>query len=199
MPKNLKFNMMKTLIIPIKIFLLLTILTGFIYPLIITGLAQLLFPFKANGSLIIQDNKVVGSKLIGQQFVSAKYFHSRPSATEYSPMPSEGSNLCLTNNQLKCQYIKRKNEFISENSLTDSLNLPAEMFFNSASGLDPHISYKSAILQINRISKVRNFNTAQKTQLIHLVKKFTEAPQFLCLGDERVNVLLLNLELEKIR
>ena len=190
---------MKTLIISLKIFLFFTVLTGVLYPLFVTGIAQVVFPAKANGSLLIKDNKKIGSELIGQQFDSTIYFSSRPSAISYNPLPSGGSNYGLTNSKLKQQVIERKQHFIKFNQLDSLSQIPAEMLFASASGLDPHISKQSALLQVNRIATARNFNVAQKQQLIACVNRLTEKPQILVLGEERVNVLLLNLELDKIR
>jgi len=189
---------MKTLFISLKIFLFFTLLTGILYPLLITGIAQAIFPSKANGSLIIRNNKTLGSELIGQQFDSTIYFSSRPSAVSYNPLPSGGSNLGLTNNKLKDFVSQRKRQFISVNHL-DSLTavVPAEMLFASASGLDPHISLQAILLQAPRIANARSLNAAQKEKLSKLIKAFTEAPQYLCLGEQRVNVLLLNLSLDE--
>jgi len=190
---------MKTLIISLKIFLFFTILTGIVYPLFVTGIAQLVFPAKANGSLIVKDNKIIGSELIGQQFDSSIYFSSRPSAISYNPLPSGGSNYSLTNVKLKELVIARKKQFIAFNQLDSLTAIPSEMLFASASGLDPHISPKAALLQVERIAKARNFDNIQKQKLIHYIKDFTESPQFLCLGKERINALLLNLETDKIK
>jgi K+-transporting ATPase ATPase C chain len=190
---------MKTLIISLKIFLFFTVLTGIVYPLLVTGIAQAVFPVKANGSLIIKNNKTIGSELIGQQFDSAIYFTSRPSAISYNPLPSGGSNYGLTNSKLKQQVEVRKQQFIVFNNLDSTAIVPSEMLFASASGLDPHISQKAALLQVNRIAKTRNFNDIQKQKLLQCVKSVTEAPQFLVFGEERVNVLLLNLEADKIK
>ena len=190
---------MKTLFISIKIFLFFTVLTGIIYPLFVTGIAQLTFPAKANGSLIIKNNKMIGSELIGQQFDSAIYFFSRPSAVSYNPLPSGGSNYGLTNTKLKALVVERKKQFIAFNKLDRLTEIPSEILFASASGLDPHISQKAALLQVERIAAARNFNIIKKQKLIQCIKNLTEAPQFLCLGEERVNVLLLNLDLDKIK
>jgi potassium-transporting ATPase KdpC subunit len=190
---------MKTIWISIKLFLFLTILTGIIYPLTVTGIAQASFPSKANGSLIVQDNKIIGSKLIGQQFDSPIYFSSRPSATSYSPLPSGGSNLGLTSAKLKSQVEKHKTDFIAFNQLRNNAVVPSEMLFNSASGLDPHISPEAAMLQINRIAKARRFNESQKRKLIQDIQGLTEYPQMFCLGEKRINVLLLNLKTDQIK
>jgi len=190
---------MKTLIISLKIFLFFTVLTGIIYPLFVTGIAQAIFPYKANGSLIVKDNQVFGSELIGQQFDSAIYFTSRPSAVSYNPLPSGGSNYGLTNQKLKNLVEARKHQFLTFNNLDSLTVIPSEMLFASASGLDPHISPKAAVLQVDRIAKARNFDKAQKQKLVECVKDNIEAPQFLFLGESRINVLALNLKLDSIR
>jgi potassium-transporting ATPase KdpC subunit len=190
---------MKTLITSIKIFLLLTVITGIAYPLFLTGIAQVFFPSKANGSIVYRNEKAVGSKLIGQQFDTLIYFSSRPSAINYNPLPSGGSNYGITNSRLKQQVEERRNKFINFNQLSSSVDVPSEMLFASGSGLDPHISVKAAQLQTDRISEARHFNAVQKQELVNLVKKHTEAPKFKILGEERVNVFLLNLDLDKIK
>lgn len=191
---------MKTLITALKIFLFLTILTGVIYPLLITGIAQVTYPSKANGSLIFKDNKLIGSKLIGQQFDTAIYFSSRPSAITYNPLQSGGSNYGLTNLKLKKQVADRKTHFWKLNNL-DSLktSIPSEMLFASASGLDPHISLHAAMLQVDRIALTRIFNPVQKKKIVQCVKDQTEEPQFTCFGEQRINVLLLNIAIDKIK
>jgi potassium-transporting ATPase KdpC subunit len=189
---------MKIISISIKIFLFFTLLTGIIYPLVITGITQVAFPSKANGSLILRNNKLIGSELIGQQFDSAIYFTSRPSAISYNPLPSGGSNYSLTNIKLKNLVSERKHQFITFNQLDSLTAIPSEMLFASASGLDPHISPEAALLQVDRIAKVRNFDSSQKQKLKQSIKNLTEAPQFLCLGEERINVLLLNLKLDEL-
>lgn len=190
---------MKTILIALKAFILLTIVTGIIYPLLVTGTARILFPEKAGGSLIIRDSVVVGSRLAGQEFDSPGYFSSRPSAISYNPLPSGGSNLGLTNTILVNQSNERRREFISRN-LTDTLaEIPSEMLFASASGLDPHIFKESALLQVDRVSRERGYDDSQKQRLIQCIENLTEAPQFLILGEERINVLMLNLETDKIK
>jgi len=190
---------MKTLIISLKIFLFFTVLTGIIYPLFVTGIAQVVFPTKANGSLIVKNNQVIGSELIGQQFDSTIYFSSRPSAVSYNPLPSGGSNYGLTNEKLKNLVAERRRNFNTFNQLDSLKEIPSEMLFASGSGLDPHISPEAASLQVDRIAKARNFNTVQKQELINCVKNLSETPQFIFLGEARVNVLLLNLETDKIK
>jgi K+-transporting ATPase ATPase C chain len=191
--------MMKTIIISLKIFLFFTLLTGVLYPLFVTAISQVFFTAKANGSLIYKNDKVMGSELIGQQFDSTVYFTSRPSPTSYNPMPSGGSNYGLTNMKLKRLVDERKQQFISFNQLDSLAEVPSEMLFASASGLDPHISVKSAMLQAARIAKARNFDSEQISKLGQLIKIQTEGPQFLFLGEERINVLLLNLAIDTIQ
>jgi potassium-transporting ATPase KdpC subunit len=190
---------MKTIIISLKIFLFFTILTGIIYPFFITGIAQILFPEKANGSFITINNKKVGSRLIGQQFDSTIYFSSRPSAISYNPLPSGGTNYGLTNIKLKKNVDSLKKQFIAFNQLDSLTIIPSEMLFASASGLDPHISPEAALLQVDRIAKARNFSAFQKQKLVQCVNEHIESPQFLLLGEKRINLLLLNLEIDKIQ
>ena len=189
---------MRSFIISLKIFLFFTILTGIIYPLFVTGIAQLTFPSQANGSLILKNNVVVGSKLLGQQNDSSIFFTSRPSANSYNPLPSGGTNYGLTNSKLKEDVAERKRHFIAFNQLDSMTVVPSEMLFASASGLDPHISVNGAMLQVNRIAKARNLSSSQKQKLIQSVNAIRESPQFLCLGEERINVLLLNLKLGEL-
>lgn len=189
---------MKSLLKSVKIFVVLTILTGIIYPLLVTGIVQLLFPARANGSLIVKDNTILGSELIGQQFDSLAYFSSRPSSISYNPLPSGGSSYGLTNLKLKNLVIERKNQFIIFNQLDSLTVIPSEMLFASASGLDPHISPGAALLQVDRIVKFRMFSAEQRGKLLNLIKNLTEDPQFHLLGQERINVFLLNLSLDRI-
>ena len=185
-------------IIALKFLLVMTILTGIIYPLLMTGMAQLSYPSKANGSLIIKDGKIIGSELIGQKFDSIIYFCSRPSAIGYNPVPSGASNYGPTSDTLKKQVTARRALFRKMNSIADEITIPKEMIFASGSGLDPHISSEAALLQVERISKARHFDNNQKEKLLLSIKELTEPPQFLFLGEERINVLKLNLELNNI-
>ena len=190
----------KSLIIALRIFLFFTLLTGVAYPLLVTGIAQLVFPSKANGSIIYKDRRPVGSELIGQSFDSSGiYFTSRPSATDYNPMPSGGSNFGLTNRKLMDQFEQRRAQFTALNKPGSWQEIPPEMLFASASGLDPHISPEAAMMQFNRICRSRHFSVAQEISLRNVILRLTEPPQFLCLGQIRVNVLLLNLETDKIK
>jgi potassium-transporting ATPase KdpC subunit len=186
-------------IIALKFLLVMTILTGIIYPLLMTGLAQLCYPSRSNGSLILKDGKIIGSELIGQIFDTDIYFWSRPSATGYNPVPSAASNYGPTSDTLRKQVTARRELFAKMNSISDVLTVPKEMIFASASGLDPHISPDAALIQVERICNARNLDTKQKEQLLRKIKDISEKPQFLCLGEKRINVLILNLELDEIQ
>jgi K+-transporting ATPase ATPase C chain len=190
---------MKQLIISLKLLGIMTILLGIAYPLLITGITQLAFPHEANGSLIEVNGTLKGSELIGQKTDSAIYFNSRPSATDYNTLPSGASNLGLTSKKLYDLVQLRRVKMIETNNLSKNAVIPSEMLFASASGLDPHISPEAAKLQIDRISKARGFSEEQKKQLNALVDKLTESPQYGIFGCARVNVLLLNLEMEKVK
>jgi len=185
--------------IALKVLLVMIILTGMAYPLFMTGVAQLIFPSRANGSLVMKEGKIAGSALIGQQSDSTIYFWSRPSAIDYNPIPSGASNLGPTSEKLVQQITERRDLFRKANLLTDDAAIPAEMVFASASGLDPHISPEAALLQVERVALARNFTDAQKEQLLLLVNCKIEEPQFSILGERRINVFELNLNLDKIR
>jgi len=190
---------MKTqILITIKIFALFTILLGIVYPLFITGIAQLAFPGKANGSLIVKDNKVIGSELIGQKFDSAVYFSSRPSAIDYNPLSSGGSNFGPTSTKLKQLVTERKAQWMALNQLSGNEKIPSEMLYASASGLDPHISPEAALLQVDRIVNVRQLDNNQKQKLMASITALSERPQFSVFGENRINVLALNVELDKL-
>jgi K+-transporting ATPase ATPase C chain len=191
--------MKNQVITALKVLLIMTVITGVIYPVLILGIGQIAFNRKANGSLISRKGVILGSELIGQKFDSSAYFWPRPSAIDYNPLPSSGSNLGPTSKELKYLVTKRKAEFIWANGLADSTNVPAEMLFASASGLDPHISPQAVYLQVDRIAKARKFNENEMKELNALIQKMIEEPQFSLFGEPRVNVFLLNLELDNIR
>ena len=174
---------------------LLTLLTGVAYPLLATGLAQLLFPHAANGSLIERDGKTAGSELIGQAFSDPKYFWSRPSAT--APFPdnsaaSSGSNLGPTNPALAAAVQQRIDALRAADPGNNS-PVPADLVTASASGIDPHISPAAAAYQVGRVARIRGV-PAQRIE--KLVAESTEARTFGFLGEPRVNVLRLNLALD---
>ena len=191
--------MNKSILIALRLLLILTVITGILYPLLITGICGIFLHDKAEGNLVKINGEVVGSKLIGQQFNSAVYFHSRPSAINYQTLPSGASNLSWSDNRLKVAVNLRKEAFLRENLLADTTTVPTEMLFASASGIDPHISPASAYLQMERIALSRKFNDEQKLKLARLITELKEEPQYSLFGKERINVFLLNLELDKIK
>ena len=174
----------------------LTVVTGVVYPVVVTAIAQLVFPHQANGSLIVKDGKVVGSALIGQSFDDPKYFWGRPSATSpfgYNAASSSGSNLSPTNPAL----VKSVQERVDALRAADPGNtapVPVDLVTTSASGLDPHISPAAALYQVNRVAKARKLDPAVVRDL---VGRHTEGRQLGFLGEPRVNVLALNLALER--
>jgi K+-transporting ATPase ATPase C chain len=182
----------------IRLFLTFTILTGIIYPILITIVANLFFNEKSKGSLVYLNGNLVGSSLIGQDFKSEKYFHSRPSTGNYNANPSGASNQGMTNKDLQ-NAIRERKEKLNEFELVENKNYPSDLLFASGSGLDPHISPQAAKFQILRITRARNFSSEQILKLEKLVEQKIEHRDYRILGEERVNVLLLNLALDTIR
>jgi K+-transporting ATPase ATPase C chain len=178
--------------------LLFTVLAGLIYPLIVTGIAQLVFPGKANGSVLTKNGKAIGSELIGQPFSNSKYFWSRPSATSpfaYNAGASSGSNYGPLNPALLEATGKRMKEL----KALDSLNknpVPVDLVTASGSGLDPHISVAAAIYQVTRVARSRHVS---EQQVRSLLDQHTDGRQLGILGEPRVNVLKLNLALDEMK
>jgi K+-transporting ATPase ATPase C chain len=172
---------------------ILTLLTGLVYPLIVTGIAQVVFPAQANGSLLGDEARPIGSALLGQANSDPRYFWPRPSATEYGTLPSSGSNLAPTSAALAEAVGQRAADFRAAHGLSAADAVPAEMLFASGSGLDPHISPAAARLQVGRVAAARGLTEAQ---VLALVETHVEGPQLGILGQPRVNVLLLNLALD---
>jgi len=188
---------MKTLIRPaVSLFVLLTVITGVVYPLAVTGVAKVAFPSQAAGSLIVRDGKPVGSSLIGQNFSDPKYFWGRPSAT--SPMPYNGSGSSGSNqgplNPALVDAVKGRVQALKAADPGNVLPVPVDLVTASASGLDPHISVAAAQYQAPRVARVRGVNPDTVTALI---ARHTEGRLFGVLGEARVNVLELNLELDQ--
>jgi K+-transporting ATPase ATPase C chain len=186
--------MKRNLLIAVWFTLVTTVMFGILYPLAITGLAQVLFPSKANGQLILKNGKIVGSKIIGQSFAGPGYFHSRPSqaGTGYDATSSSGSNLGPTNKTLLDRV---KGDVQKAQAENPSAPVPVDLVTASGSGLDPHISPAAAEFQVPRVAKERGVSEGD---LRALVQKFTENRQFEIFGEPRVNVLELNLELDGI-
>ena len=187
---------MKQLIIAIKATLVLTILTGVAYPLLVTGLAKVLFPRQAEGSLIRANGKVIGSELIGQRFMRPEYFHGRPSAAGndgYDGLSSGGSTYGPTNQKLVDRVTGDLKKFRAENP-TFTGPIPPDLLTASGSGLDPDISPASAEAQAGRVAAARGIGVETVRQLVAV---HTEDRQFGILGEPRVNVLRLNLALDQ--
>ena len=174
----------------LRMTLVMTVLTGLIYPGVVTGLCQLLFPNQANGSLVYKDGKVIGSTLIGQNFTRPEYFQPRPSAAGngYDATASSGSNLGPTSQKLVDRVKASVDKFRKENP-TFTGTIPADLLTASGSGLDPHLSPESADAQVERIAKARG---ASPQDIRALVAQFTEGRDLGFLGEPRVNVLRLN-------
>ncbi|WAM35688.1 potassium-transporting ATPase subunit KdpC [Caldicellulosiruptor acetigenus] len=188
----------KGLLNSVLMLIMMTLLLGFIYPLIITAIAKFLFPYQASGSLIYKEGRVVGSKLIGQQFDDPRYFHGRPSMAGmgYDATSSGGSNLGPTNKKLIELVKKRAQQFRLENQLSANQYIPADIVTASASGLDPDITPEAALLQVPRIARLRGIS---EETLVKLVEKYTKERQLGFLGARRVNVLELNLALDHLQ
>jgi K+-transporting ATPase ATPase C chain len=165
------------------------------YTLFVTLVAQITMPDKANGSLLYVDGKVVGSEFIGQSFTSPGYFHGRPSAVDYDGANSGGSNLGPTSAKLMKQVSQRIEQVRKENNLPADTPVPADLVLASGSGLDPHISVDGAMLQVARVAKVRRL---LESEVKVLVEQHIETPQLGFLGQERVNVLKLNIALDEL-
>ena len=189
--------MLKQLRPAIASFLVLSVITGLVYPFVVTGVAQAVFPRQANGSLIVKDGKVVGSALIGQPFDDPKYFWGRLSATSpfaYNAALSSGSNLGPTNRAL-IDEVKARIDALHAADPGNIAPIPVDLVTSSGSGLDPHISIAAALYQVPRVARARGLG--QDT--VHaMVDHYTEGRQFGFLGEPRVNVLLLNRALDMV-
>ncbi len=183
--------MKKNLVIAVLMTIATTILLGIVYPLVVTGLAQVLFPKKANGQLIEARGKVIGSRILGQSFTSARYFHSRPSAVNYDPTNTNGSQLGPTNHQL----IERvKADAAASQAENPNMPVPIDLVTTSASGLDPDITPAAAEFQVPRVARERGLS---EDKVREIVRQKTAGRQFGFLGEPRVNVLELNLALDE--
>jgi potassium-transporting ATPase KdpC subunit len=182
----------------LMVFLLLTVVTGIVYPLLVTGVAQLAFPEKANGSLILREGGYAGSELIGQPFDDPKYFWGRLSATPdfpYNSSSSSGSNLGPSNPAL-VEAVKARVEALQKADPGNKSSIAIDLVTSSGSGLDPHISPAAALYQTPRVARARGLS---EDRVRHLVEQFTEPRQWGFLGESRVNVLKLNLALDHLQ
>ncbi len=175
---------------PIKMLVWMVILTGILYPLVLTTVAQVTMPQKARGSRIVLKGELVGSELIGQKFSSSRYFWPRPSASDYSALPAHGSNLGPTSAHLKQLVEARKNALE-----VFGKEVPSDLLFASASGIDPHITPESAFFQVGRIAQAR---AVTSEELERLIESYTIKPHFHFLGVPHVNVLQLNIALDQM-
>ncbi|GAB0056158.1 Potassium-transporting ATPase KdpC subunit [Candidatus Magnetaquicoccaceae bacterium FCR-1] len=189
--------MFKELLPSLRMLIVMTLLTGLLYPAMVTAIAQGLFPGKATGSLLRANGQVIGSALIGQPFTDPRYFWGRPSAT--APMPynaaaSGGSNLGPLNPALE-EAVQARIMVLKESDPTQKQPIPVDLVTTSGSGLDPHISPDAAIWQVPRVARARNISEAE---VLLRVRKHTEGRTFGILGEARVNVLALNLDLDTL-
>jgi len=178
--------------------LIFTVLTGLLYPLVVTGIAQLVFPRQANGSLIVQNGQTVGSALIGQQFTDPKYFWGRLSATgpyPYNAAASSGSNLGPTNPAL-LDEVKTRIAALKAADPTNTQSIPVDLVTSSGSGLDPDISVAAALYQLPRVARLRGLS---ESTVLALLNKYTQGRTLGFLGEPRVNVLELNLALDGLK
>jgi K+-transporting ATPase ATPase C chain len=175
--------------------LLFTLVTGLVYPLVVTGIAQVAFSDQADGSLVEVDGQVVGSSQIAQEFTGAEYFHPRPSAVGYDPRDSGGANLGPTNPDLLASIEENAAAYREENGLPDDYEVPVDAVTGSSSGLDPMISTANAELQAPRVAEARDLPL---DQVLALVEEHTTGRGLGFLGEEGVNVLDLNVALDEV-
>ena len=185
---------MKELGRTLLVFVVLLVLTGVVYPFAMTELAYWFFPKQAEGSLVMRNDKVVGSSMIGQKFVTSRYFHSRPSANDYDATNSGGSNLGPDSKKLITDVSDRAKFLRHENGLSPTVPIPADLVLASASGLDPHISLEAALVQARRIAQARHVS---EDEVKRLIERMTEGRG--SIGPGRVNVLEMNLALDSLK
>jgi K+-transporting ATPase KdpC subunit len=182
----------------ILVFVVFSLLCGLVYPFLITAVSQFLFHWRSNGSIITSGNQILGSELIGQKFYSSKYFHGRPSATDpaYNASASGGSNSGPSNVKFRDEVMKRIEEVRNENGLPSNVSIPADLALASSSGLDPHISIESTMLQVKRIARERGL---PESEVEKVVNQHIEPRLMGIWGQPRVNVFKLNLAMDKLK
>ena len=187
----------KTLLQSLTMLVVLSVLTGLVYPFVVTGLAQVLWPREANGSLIVRHDRLLGSRLLAQPFTDEQYFWPRPSATTpapYNGLASGGSNLGPTN-PAQIDAVKKNLQALQQSDPSNSLPVPVDLVTASGSGLDPDISPAGAYYQVARVARARGLDPSRVRQLI---AEHTDLRQWGLLGEPRVNVLELNLALDAL-
>ena len=190
--------MKRDLLTAVRLYVALSVLTGIFYPAGITVVSGLLFPDASAGSFIVDDGRTIGSALVGQEFSRQEYFWPRPSAIGYEPLPSGGSNACPTSRAFSDSVRVRQRRLITLNRLPPSAAVPKELYAASASGIDPHIGPAAARIQVSRVAEARGLDERARYQLAALVERFVEPRQWGILGQERVNVLLLNVTVDRL-
>ncbi|RHX83332.1 potassium-transporting ATPase subunit KdpC [Leptospira stimsonii] len=186
--------MLNSITIAIRTLFFLIFITGVFYPIVVTGFSERLFPFQSGGSLIRSNEKeLLGSELLAQKFTKDEYFWPRPSAADFATVASGASNHSATNASFKAKVEERKNYLLKKHP--DQTSVPPDLLFASGSGLDPHISPASAYFQVQRVATARRLNSDQILELKKLLEQSTEKPSFGFIGEKRINVLRLNLNL----
>ncbi|TGK20320.1 potassium-transporting ATPase subunit KdpC [Leptospira stimsonii] len=186
--------MLNSITIAIRTLFFLIFITGVFYPIVVTGFSERLFPFQSGGSLIRSNEKeLLGSELLAQKFTKDEYFWPRPSAADFATVASGASNHSVTNASFKAKVEERKNYLLKKHP--DQTSVPPDLLFASGSGLDPHISPASAYFQVQRVATARRLNSDQILELKKLLEQSTEKPSFGFIGEKRINVLRLNLNL----
>ena len=202
-PESIVRSLPAELLRALRLTLVIAVVTGLIYPLLITGISQVVFHDQANGSLIVKNGQVVGSKLIGQNFTDPKYFFGRPSATNnvsdatksdpYNPQNSAGSNLAPSNKALIDRVSKAVDQIRKENNLPAGSMVPVDLVTTDFSGFDPDITQAGALTQVNHVATARNLDMARVRAL---VEKYVQGRSLGIFGEPHVNVLALNMALD---
>lgn len=183
----------------LRVFLFLTLLTGVLYPLVVTLVSQVFWHHAANGSFLAVKERIVGSRYIGQQFVDKKYFWPRPSSIDYLPMPSGGSNLGPTNPLLQKQVKERAAKLIEAHLGSSLATIPRDLLYASGSGIDPDISLEAALFQVDRVMKARGLDVKEKGKLVSIIDKISKSSLDRYFGVHYVNVLELNIALDGMK